>query len=185
MSSAPNIGWKWKVLCATLVVANVITLRLLFDTQAALADSEDWLVDYKFSQAMRDAGADFLAGRFRVYEIETHEYPPVGQPLHELKPTFTGRKDGPMEVWTRPRVREDDREKFWFRLASTYVSTYNARMRILYERRFGPKPIQTSTNSYPRRYGLRPVPATGSAAGPPAAEPRPEGQPHQENGDGR
>jgi hypothetical protein len=182
MSSAPSIGWKWKVLCGALVVANAITLRLLFDTQAALADSEDSLANHKFSEAMRDAGADFLAGRFRVYEIETHEYPAAGRPLSQLKPTFTGRRDGPFEVWTHPRFRQDHRENLWFRLASTYVSTYNDRMRILYERRFGPKPIQTSTNSYPRRYGLPPV---GSEAGPPAAEPPPESQPHQEHGDGR
>ena len=129
MGTTVNKGWK--VTCAALVIVNVVTLHFLFDTRDALSDSDDWLADYKFSEAMRDAGADFTAGRLRVYEIETQDCPAVGQPLYKLKSTFTGRKDGPVEIWTYPRFRQDPREDFRLRLASEYVSTYNQRMRLV------------------------------------------------------
>ena len=141
MSNTSNTSRTWKAVCAVLIIVNAIALYLLFDTRTVLSDSEDSLADYRFSQAMLDAGGDFRAGKLRVYEIETHEYPAVGQPLYELKPTFTGRYEGSLEIWTYPRFRQDHREKFWLRLASVYVNTYNERMKILYQRRVGPKPV--------------------------------------------
>jgi hypothetical protein len=151
MGTTVNKGWK--VTCAVFVILNVVTLRLLLDARKEFSGPFESLAAYKFSEAIRDATADFAAGRLRIYELATSDAPRAGEPLRELQPVFTGRKDGPIEIWTRPRFREDRQEEFMLRLASEYVTTYNARMRILYQRQIVPKPVGTNTTGYPIRRG--------------------------------
>ena len=122
---------KWKILCLILLAANITTLHLLLRARIELSGTEERLIDEDAARGMREASEDFASSRLRVYEIQTHPYPATGQPIGVPK-IFTGRKDGPFEIWTWPRYRQHKRERFSLETDSEFVSAYNGRMRFLH-----------------------------------------------------
>lgn len=113
-----------------LIVLNVSTLLLLEVFRSKLEDARQELLSARQGPAMREAEADFRVGRLRQYEVQT--FPSAPGRLPPLERTFTGRSNGPFEVWSRPRYVRSEDEAFRLKLEVEFVSMYNGRMAFLY-----------------------------------------------------
>lgn len=128
-----NAPRRWKLLCLVLLVANAVTIRLWFGAQWDYAEAAEIVANKDFERGLLDAERDFHAGIVRVYMLETHERPKLPLQATSLLRGFTGRKDGPFEIWSWPRYRLDRGERLDLMRDSMYVDTYNARMKVLSE----------------------------------------------------
>ena len=82
---------KYKVLTIVLLVANLVTAGMLIHARWQNHQWEDRMYGMAGYASALQCSADFRAGRFRVFEVTERG---------DLK--YTGKKDGPFEVWTRP-----------------------------------------------------------------------------------
>ena len=135
---------KWKIVCLLLFLINVLTAVLWFRARWDYWAAEEYLVDHRFARAMNDADHDFGAGTLRLYRLEV---------FATGASRFTGEKDGAFELWTWPHFKPDPSRspRLELTLDSTYVDTYNQRMRILHDRA-GLRAAQDSSASSPSQH---------------------------------
>jgi hypothetical protein len=118
------------LLVGALVALNVSTLLLFAISMSKLTDARDELISATQGPAMREAEMDIRAGRLRQYEVQTFRL--TASAVSPLQSTFTGRTNGPFEIWSRPRYEQSEDERFRLKSDSQFVAFYNGRMAFLY-----------------------------------------------------
>lgn len=134
---------KWKIITFSLCLTNLAMLQWVIRIGEESFHAEQWLSDYKWGEGLREAEKDFGAGKLRVYSMEVVPFPSVGQPIAILTNYFTGRTNGPFEVWAWRRNQPED--NLTLRVWQAELNGYNGRMTNLLRKQIQ----QAATNSHP------------------------------------
>jgi hypothetical protein len=135
-----------QLLFGFLIALNVSTLLLVEVFKSKLEDAREWLIDERIGQALQQADADFKSGRIRQYEFHTI-VSPADSSASGSQRTFSGRTNGPFEIWSVRRYAKDEDESFWLNYDSKSVDFYNARMAALYRWSQSNRSIRNATNA--------------------------------------
>ena len=135
------------LLFGLLIVLNVSTLLLLEVFRSKLEDVRQELINARQGPAMREAEGDFKAGRLRQFEVRTFRPAASAVTPPRLQSTFTGRTNGPFEIWSRPRCVSGEDEAFRLKSDMEFVSMYNGRMAFLYSMSQQQSAAQRRTNT--------------------------------------
>ena len=112
-----------KYACTALILTNAITFRFLVGLNIDFREAKQLATENISNFARQDADHDFSNGIVRIFRSDNTPSGPS---------RFTGQKDGPFEIWTKP-VFYRDSKRLDLAINAAYVETYNTRMASLLE----------------------------------------------------